>query len=118
MNEYNMDRTSNIARSLCRYYLQKGCQNFTISFRLLGTDCFIEVAGNVALETSEYETIYANLSKPVAPELAHYYDELLASGGDDEDFSLMGYLVDVCNIEYKEGKLSLGIRHSYQSKIK
>lgn len=110
ISQREKDQISNVIRTLCRFYLQKGCEDFKLDLRYEDDYYSLSIAGKVLISLEEVDQVRTNLAKPASPEMSHYYDELLASGGDDEDMYLLGYLIEFSEVLYADGVLSLRLR--------
>ena len=100
-------KTSNIVWALCHYFLSKASSETHITVTP-GPSCYyVGATGRIALTQTELEEIISLLNRPKTPEMEYYYDDLVVSGMRDNEFALVGAMVDEALVTYAEGLLKI-----------
>ena len=107
MNSREDQKTSNIVRALCLYFLRKKCPQMNISVTPGQPSFIVAVSGKVSLSSKELEEIINNLNRPKTPELEYYYDDLIVSDTYDNLFFLLGSMVSKAQVDYQDGLLRI-----------
>lgn len=107
MNSREDQKTSNIARALCQFFLSKNCPETRITVTPCPSCYTIIASGKISLTEKEVAEITNLLEHPKTPEMDYYYDDLLVSGMNDNEFTLLGSMVNNAYVSYKEGILKI-----------
>jgi hypothetical protein len=75
--------------------------------------CSIQVSGRLELNQKEFADITDCLSRPKTAEMEYYYDDLLLSGHEDNELSLLGLMIDDAEVEYQDGILSICVMRTF-----
>lgn len=112
MNSREDQKTSNIVRALSKYYLSKNCPETSITITPCPSCYTIVVSGRVVLNQAELKQITENLQHPKTPEMDYYYDDLLVSDMTDNEFALIGSMVNNAYLSYLDGILKIELNRT------
>lgn len=115
MYRREFQKTSNIVRALCQFYLLNGCPETNITVLPFEAYSKIKISGKVEISESILEEVVGWLNQPKTSEVEYYYDDLLASALEDNELSLLGLMIDYADISYQEGVLEISISRTFES---
>lgn len=108
-------KTSNIVRALCQFYLSEGCPETHITVQPFQQYSKIKILGEVEISESKLEEILAWLNQPKTSEMEYYYDDLLVSTLEDNELSLIGLMIDQAEVSYREGVLEISVTLTFET---
>jgi hypothetical protein len=105
-------KISNIVRVLCHYFLSKSSSEIHITVKPQPGYLCVSATGNVNITKTELDTIKSLLDQAKTPEMEYYYDDLLLTDVNGNEFTLLGAMVDDTQVTYIDGILEVEL-HFY-----
>lgn len=116
MYRREFQKTSSTVKSLCQFYLMRGCLETNIVVRPFREYCMIRVSGQMEINEREVKEIDGLLNQPKTSEMEYYYDDLLDSDFDDNELRMLGLMVDKAEVKYQDGILVIEVLRLFGKK--
>ena len=108
MNE-ERETAQKILQELVGYFLENGCEETQMNLTVNGEGIWLELEGLVLRKPGNFENLKTLLEVKRQPEMDDYYEHLMGMHREQEDYSLVGMLVDSAEITCQEGLLNIRI---------
>ena len=104
------EKTIRILTDLLGYCRYLGAREFQSDFKLMPDKTTIVVSAAVAaISTPQFEELDINLRIPRQPEVEQNYWNVMGNEDTEPDLSLVGMMVDVSEISYQNGILTITV---------
>lgn len=104
------EKTIRIVTDLLGYCRYLGAWEFDTNFKLLPGKTIIVVKAEVAsMNNTQFDELHVNLHIPRQPEVEQNYWNVMGNEDTEPDLSLVGMMVDVSEVHYQNGILTISV---------
>ncbi|MBP7213434.1 MAG: hypothetical protein KBA03_04290 [Anaerolineaceae bacterium] len=114
MHRRESQKTSNIVRALCQYFLLRGGYETHIVVQPCEDYSLIEISGRVNISEQEIQKIEKAFNQTKTSEMEYYYDDLLSTDLEDNELDLLGQTIDDHSVTFADGLLKIVVKRYYR----
>ena len=114
MHKRESQKTSNIVRALCQYFLLRGGCETHILVQPYEDCSLIEISGRVNVSEQEIQEIEKSFNQAKTSEMEYYYDDLLSTDLEDNELNLLGQTIDDHSVTFEDGLLKIVVKRYYR----
>ena len=114
MHKRELQKTSNIVRTLCQYFLIRGGCETHILVQPCEDYSLIEISGRVNISEQEIQEIEQSFNQAKTSEMEYYYDDLISTDLEDNELNLLGQMIDDHTVTFEDGLLKIVVKRYYR----
>lgn len=103
------NKSTRILKEITGYFLDQCLMQFDIHFNITKTEFELIVTAPCKEKPKSFDRFIEELNVPRELEIEEYYNALLGSHTQHEDYSFLGKNIDVANGNYENNQLSVQI---------
>lgn len=104
------DKAQKIMQELVSYFLEQKVEDLQMNLTVNREGIWLEIEGQISQCPSDLTSLRGMLEVKRQPEMDDYYEHLMGIPREQEDYSLVGMLVDSAEISYQEENRLLNVR--------
>ena len=108
--KFNTEKNLRIMNELVAFFLNLGCTNIHIDLSINDNTSHFLLTGNISnLKDKNFNILKDSLCVPRQHEIEEYYWNLIGENETGSQISLVGMMIDKCNISFEKNILRLEI---------
>ena len=114
MHRRESQKTSNIVRTLCQFFLLRGGDELHILVQPNDEYSLIDISGKVNVSEQEIQEIEQAFNQAKTSEMEYYYDALISTDLQDNELNLLGQMTDDHSVTFSDSKLNIIVKRYYR----